>query len=175
MSQKGFSLIAAMDQQRGIGIDNKLPWRLKGDLDYFSQTTIQAPPGKMNAVIMGRKTWESLPKKSQPLSNRLNIVLTKQNYALPQAIIKAGSLEEALDFLKKRNDLNEIFIIGGASVYDQSIHHPQCEKIYLTEVEGNFNCDTFFPTIPDSFKLVYISEQHEENNLKYKFLTFEKN
>lgn len=175
MSPLRFAIIAAMDQNRGIGINNKLPWRLKGDLEFFSRITSVAPPMKINAVIMGRKTWESLPPKSRPLPNRLNIVLTRQNYELPSDVLKAASLDETLEVLSQRSDLHEIFVIGGANVYEQAIQHPSCHKIYLTEVLGNFECDTFFPAIPQHFTKISSSEIYHENDLGYRFLVFESN
>jgi dihydrofolate reductase len=173
-----FSVIAAADKNLGIGIKNNLPWRLRGDMKYFSHVTCEAPEGKVNAVIMGRKTWESLPKKHRPLKGRLNVVLTRNFEAfgdVPEIVILASSLDDALAKLEQRTDVNEVFIIGGANVYAQAVEHPACEKIYLTEVEGEFNCDAFFPRFSkEEFGVVSESEVTSENEVRYRFLVYEK-
>jgi dihydrofolate reductase len=183
-----FSIIAAADEKMGIGIGNKLPWRLKGDLKYFSDVTTTAAPGKINAVIMGRKTWESLPAKARPLRDRLNIVLSRGGHELnegePNWVLKANSytkdganisasLYEALDELEMMSEVDKVFVIGGASLYVQAIAHPDCEKIYLTEVKGEFRCDAFFPYIPDSIlKKISESKEQEEGGIKYRFVVY---
>jgi dihydrofolate reductase len=169
-----FSIIAAADKKFGIGKNNSLPWRLKGDLEYFSQVTTEAAAGKMNAVIMGRNTWYSLPDKHRPLSGRINVVLSRAEVRLPEGVIWASSFEDAFNKLSKRSDTGEIFIVGGANIYAQAIVRSECEKVYLTEVEGEFDCDTFFPALPDEFKKTGESERHVENGIGYKFAVYEK-
>ena len=165
-----FSIIAAMDSQRGIGLGGKLPWRLQGDMYHFRQISVGR--GK-NAVIMGRNTWESLPKKFRPLPQRLNVVLSRQSLNLPGAVLSANSLTAALE-LPEVKLAEEVFIIGGAHVYAQAIVHPDCHKIYLTEIEGDFGCDAFFPEIPLGFSKVSVSEPITEGNLTYRFTEYEK-
>src|SRR3990172_2849902 len=135
-----FSIIAAADKKMGIGIGNKLPWKLAGDLKYFSETTTKASPGKMNAVIMGRKTWESLPEKHRPLAGRLNVVLSRNELPLPDGVLRASSLDDAFEKLSapprhegglRRADVDEVFVIGGASLDEQAIHHPHFEKNFF--------------------------------------------
>ncbi len=166
-----FSIIAACDQNRGIGIANRLPWDLKADLKHFSSITIG---NKNNAVIMGLNTWKSLPEKYRPLRDRLNVVLSKDKYDdLPAGVLNFQSLDEALTFLEQKN-LNEIFVIGGGMLYAFSIVHPKCDKIYLTEVEGTFDCDTFFPEIPGDFKKTVTGELNEESGIKFRFCIYQK-
>jgi dihydrofolate reductase len=167
-----FSIIAAADKKMGIGKNNALVWRLKGDLKYFSKVTTAAPKGKINAVIMGSKTWESLLEKSRPLSGRINVVLSRRVLDLPDGVILAESLDDAFNKLEAIQDLNEVFIIGGASVYKQAIEHEDCEKIYLTEVLGEFECDAFFPEIPEDFKPASKSSKKEENGIQYRFAVY---
>jgi len=170
-----FTIIAAADEKMGIGIGNRLPWRLKGDLKYFSDVTTDAEPGKMNAVIMGRKTWESLPEAHRPLKGRINVVLSRSEMDLPDGVIWGSSIEDAMEKLDKRGGVNKVFVIGGASIYAQAINHPDCEMIYLTEVKGEFNCDAFFPHIPDGvFKKVSDSSDEEENGIKYRFAVYKR-
>jgi dihydrofolate reductase len=165
-----FSIIAAADEKMGIGIGNSLPWRLKGDLKYFSDVTTGAEPGKVNAVIMGRKTWESLPEAHRPLKGRINVILSRSDIELPQGAIHGSSLEDAMSKLDGSDDLGKVFIIGGASLYAQAINNPDCEAIYLTEVRGEFRCDAFFPYIPDSiYRKESESKEQEENGVKYVF------
>jgi dihydrofolate reductase len=169
-----FSIIAAVDKKMGIGKDNQLPWRLKNDLKYFSETTTQAPEGKVNAVIMGSKTWDSLPEKYRPLKDRINMVLSRRDLDLPEGVILAKSMEDAFEKLEERDDVGEVFIIGGASVYKQAIEHEDAEKIYLTEVKGEFDCDAFFPDIPKSFEVESRSDEMEENEISYRFAVYKK-
>lgn len=170
-----FSIIAAADERMGIGLNNNLPWKLKGDLKYFSEVTTNAAPGKMNAVIMGRKTWESLPGFARPLKGRLNVVLSRSENALPSGVMGGRSLDDAFQKLAARGDLDLVFIIGGASLYAQAINHPGCESVYLTNVKGDFNCDAFFPFIPDViFKKVSESKEQEENGIKYRFAVYKR-
>lgn len=214
-----FSLIAAVDKNLGIGIQNRLPWRLKADLKYFSDITSIAAPEKINAVIMGRKTWESLPEKSRPLKGRLNVVLSRQALELhkrsvnfnddefpglnkkneqllslyegkniqnqlnkknvqsldeKEKVLWCYSLDEALQILEKMPEIDQVFVIGGANVYEQAIQHPSCQKIYLTQVEATFECDAFFPTIPSSFLKRDVSEAMNENGLEFRFVVYEK-
>ncbi len=190
-----FSIIAAVDKNFGIGIKNRLPWRLKGELQYFSDVTTKAASGKINAVIMGRKTWESLPASSRPLKGRVNVVLSKslsneerestgvskgraraqmENEATVSAranpdVLFVSSFEEAFEALEKRGDIDQLFVIGGANIYAQAITRPECEKIYLTKVEGEFECDSFFPAIPKGFTLKEESAKLKESNLEYAF------
>lgn len=169
-----FSIIAAADKNMGIGKDNELPWRIKGDLRYFSKVTSEAIEGMENAVIMGRKTWDSLPEKHRPLKNRINVVLSRKKVELPEGEILAGSLEEAFEKLGEISGLNKIFVIGGASIYKQAIEMENCERIFLTEVLGEFDCDVFFPDFSRSrFELISTSEVKEEKGIEYRFSVYE--
>lgn len=186
-----FAIIAACDDKRGIGIANKLPWRLKGDLAYFSDVTTDAHTGSQNAVLMGRKTWDSLPAKHRPLPDRLNIVLSREPFDLPEGVLHATSFDNAFEQIQKldertdRDELNnadeqenvtvrKIFVIGGANIYAQAINMTECTEIYLTRVLGEFQCDTFFPEIPMGFEIVSESKEMEENGVKYKFVVYKK-
>lgn len=171
-----FSIISAVDANRGIGIGNKLPWSLKGDLDHFREITVgQFDADRVNAVIMGRTTWDSLPARFRPLPKRLNIVLTRDpaGFSPVPNVLVAKSLDEALQ-LAEQHGSGEMFVIGGASVYAQAIQHPACWKLYLTEIQQTFPCDAFFPDIPPVFREISRSEVREEAGLKYQFVTHEK-
>lgn len=166
-----FSIIAACDENRGIGKNNKLPWRLPADLKYFSEVTGARPD---NWVIMGRKTWESLPSKHRPLAGRKNLVLTtSSDYEVPAGVVKADSLETALEIIQK-DHFNEIFVVGGANVFAQAVGHPACTRILLTEIKGVHDCDTFFPMF-DKAKYTRTEDTRgamEENGIRFTFTTY---
>lgn len=169
-----FYLIVAADQQRGIGIKGKLPWRLSADLRYFANITKTTErEGAQNAVIMGRKTWESIPEKYRPLPERFNIVLThRADYDLPDGVVRSTSLDEALKIAEARN-VEKVFVIGGGHVFEESLKHPDCAGVYLTEVLDTFECDTTFPEIDESkFTREVESETLEENGVPFRFVEF---
>lgn len=125
------ALIAALARNRVIGRDNRLPWRLPADLRFFKQTTMGKP------LLMGRRTWESI---GRPLPGRRMMVLSRDpNYQAPGCTV-ARSLDEALDVA---GAVPEIMVIGGASLYEQTL--PLAEHLYLTRVEADLPGDTWFP------------------------------
>lgn len=159
-----YSIIVAADENNGIGINNKLPWHISDDLKYFKRLT------KDKVVLMGRKTWESLPVK--PLPNRINIVLTHNKDYVAQGAQMINSIDEALRHCQQ---YDEIFVMGGVEIYKQFLSH--AHKIYITRIHSTFLVDAYFPDIEtDDWNL--ISKQHHpknENNVYgYSFLTYEK-
>ena len=131
-------LIAAVAENRVIGKDNAMPWNIKGNLAHFKEMTMGYP------CVMGRKTWESLPKK--PLPGRLNIIISKtmKQENISQEIKFFNSLSTAIEFYK---DYKKIFICGGESIYKQAM--PFATNIDLTLIHGSYDGDTFFPEIDD--------------------------
>lgn len=171
---KTFDIVVALDSKRGIGKHNSLPWKLSGDLKYFKQVTSDAADGKRNAVIMGRKTWESIPEKRRPLAGRQNVVLTWQaHYELSEGVLKAGDLNEALDLLDGDETIDKLFVIGGAQVYDQAIKHPRCQRLYVTEIEAQFDCDRFLGQFPERFTVQSRRESEPEGEVRYAFVVYE--
>ena len=165
-----FSLVVAADENLGIGLNGDLPWRLKADLKYFKDLTSQTiDKTKINAVIMGRTTWESIPEKFRPLPNRLNIILSKtlSKNSIEGAEI-ASSIEQALK-ISELKGVENCFVIGGGKVYQEAIQSSFCSSIYITEVKGTFNCDTFFPKFQPKFKLKTTTENQMENNIYFRF------
>jgi len=133
-----FSGIVAMDAKRGIGIGNKIPWRLPEDLKLFKSLTMGHP------ILMGRKTWESL---GRPLPGRQNIVLSRSaDFRAPGAAVigKPEDLER-LDLMHP-----EIMVIGGAQVY--ALLLPRMQKLYVSEVAGVHDADTWFPPFAHLFR-----------------------
>nr|DAH65926.1 MAG TPA: Dihydrofolate reductase [Caudoviricetes sp.] len=148
------SLIAAAGLNNEIGKDNKLPWHIPDDLKNFKALT----SGKV--IVMGRKTWESLGYK--PLPNRHHVILTRKQGGVPDidgVLNLKGDMGSVIEFLKKevveKDYPKEIFIIGGAEIYQQAM--PYADKIYLSRVEVKVeDADAFFPEIDrDVFKLTY--------------------
>ncbi|CAL1695736.1 unnamed protein product [Somion occarium] len=158
------TLIVAATLENGIGQNSTLPWRLPKEMAYFARTTSNAPEGKRNAVVMGRNTWESIPPKFRPLKNRVNVVITRnRDYHLdPQSSSTSNapthlctSLESALSLLsnptKFEKPIHRIFIIGGATLYNETLSLPPSapsfvDRILLTRIHSpTFKCDTFMP------------------------------
>uniref|UniRef100_A0A6C0C3T4 dihydrofolate reductase n=1 Tax=viral metagenome TaxID=1070528 RepID=A0A6C0C3T4_9ZZZZ len=164
------NVIVAYCKNRGIGLNNKLPWKLGADMKRFKELTMG---DGNNAVIMGRNTWLSLPGKYKPLPKRQNIVLTRKPFApcvmedksLPVFI---SSLQESVRYCNYQK-IDKIWIIGGQMLYKTALETSNIENIYVTNIEGDYNCDTFFPEIPSSFYLKSETEMLSENNINYKF------
>ncbi len=172
-----FSIIAAVDKRYGLGKAGGLAWQLKGDMKHFKEITSAAPEGKQNVVIMGSKTWESIPARFRPLQGRLNVVLSrKRDYNLPEGVMLTGSINEALDLVSSMGQgVGQVFIIGGASVYNEAINHPSCSQIYLTEIDKEYDCDVYFPPLNKNiFKKKFQSENMVDNGIRYKFVEYEK-
>jgi len=147
------SLIAAVAESGVIGKDNKLPWHLPEDLQFFKRTTLGHP------IIMGRKNFESI---GRALPGRTNIVLTRNLNFTAKGIIKAGSLKEAFDIAQKTG-AEECFVIGGAEIYREAL--PFCQKLYITRVHGVFEGDTFMPEFENEFRRVSC-ETHSDYDIE---------
>lgn len=163
---KHFSIISAMfEKSKGIGFKNKLPWDIKKDIQRFKKISVGEK--NKNAVIMGRKTWESLENK--PLVDRLNIVLTKSS--IPN-VITSKSLDNALQYCYKNKDINHIYVIGGQNVYKEAINRNDCKYMFLTKIRtiSELICDIHFPDIPQWI----VKKEEEMINVDNKTLLFEK-
>lgn len=164
---KLFSVIAALAKpNRAIGFKGDLPWgrNLPSDLKYFNKVTTTASQNKQNMVIMGRKTWESLPDFAKPLPNRYNIVVsTKLNVVMP-FVYCVKSFDDALYLANKILSIDNVFVIGGQKLYETAINHPLCQNLFLTEISKHYDGDTFFPEIPQHYKQVS-SDEHFSNKI----------
>lgn len=172
-----FSIIVALDQKQGIGLNGQLPWQLPADLKHFKDITCQVEaPAKQNAVIMGRVTWESLPLKFRPLPGRLNVVMTRHSrLELPGGVLKVGSFEDALKAMSRKpylDEIDHIFVIGGGQVFSEAIAHPQCSRLYITHIHHDYSCDTFFPPIPLLFREAGRSEDLVHNSIPFHFSVY---
>lgn len=175
-----YQVVVAATRDMGIGKDGKLPWNLPSDLRYFKElTTTTSTPGKRNAVIMGRKTWESIPQKYRPLPGRLNIVLTRSGKfegVKPEDLVMCRDLPLALKLLAEPPyslAVERVFVIGGGQVLREALNAPGCQAIHLTDIETNFDCDTFIPRIDASLFCKWCSTgPMVENNIRFSFVTF---
>lgn len=143
--------IVAMAENRVIGINNQLPWHLPEDLKRFSKLTTG------HAVLMGRKTYDSLPDKFRPLPNRLNLVLTtnaelKSNNPNVVFISNVPTLERQLQSQQLKLPSDQIWVIGGAAIYELTFS--LWDELHLTRVAGEYEGDVVLPPFEDSFKLV---------------------
>jgi dihydrofolate reductase len=160
------SLIAAMDKNRVIGRNGRLPWRLPADMQHFVALTLDKP------VIMGRKTYDSIQPKYKPLRDRINIILThNRGYEAPGCIV-VHTIEAAL---AAAGDAPEVMVIGGANTYEQFL--PLADRLYLTIIHAEFEGDTTFPPYDATAWRVVSDETHladEKNSHRYQFLILEK-
>ncbi len=178
------ALVVAADSRGGIAKDGDLPWHLPGDLGHFKRvTTATRDVSKRNAVIMGRKTWETIPQKYRPLSHRYNIVVSRQpEYSLPEGVLLAAGLPQAIEKAQKPPrvhskesgtdvptpvSVESVFIVGGAQIYSQSIEMAVCTKIYYTRIHKDFDCDVFFPSFESRFALNHIMGHHVDGETRY--------
>ncbi|MBV6654108.1 MAG: dihydrofolate reductase [Mameliella sp.] len=160
------SAIVAIDQNRVIGKDNDIPWHLPADLKYFKRRTLN------HHIIMGRKTFESI---GRALPKRTNIIITRNPFFIVTNCLVASSLQEAIE-LARNNGEDEVFIIGGGTVYEQAM--PIIDRLYLTEVDTTVEDGVvFFPEIDSTQWNEVSSVPHladEKNPFDYTFKVFER-
>ena len=136
------SIIVAASDNNVIGANNQLLWKLPDDMKWFKEKTVK------HTVIMGRKTYESLPPKMKPLPDRFNVVASKTMDKTNQNLDGLWVEDDLVEAIKKANQLSpkeEVFIVGGGEIYRQALS--MVDRIYLTRVHANFDGDTFFPTL----------------------------
>ncbi|MDX2030842.1 MAG: dihydrofolate reductase [Blastocatellia bacterium] len=159
------SLIAAMDRARGIGIENRLPWRLPADLKRFRELTMG------HHIILGRKTFESI---GRPLPGRQTIIVSRDPDCRHEGCLIAHSIPEALELARARGE-TEAFICGGAEIYRQTL--TLADRLYLTLVDATVEADAFFPAFNESEwiereRLFHSAD--EKNPFSFEFLLLER-
>ena len=157
------SIVVAMDSNRLIGKDNGLPWHLPADLAFFKKLTTG------NTILMGRKTFDSI---GRPLPNRRNIVITRNADIEITGCEVVNSIEEALSLAQGET---EVMVIGGAKLYQQIL--PIADRLYITQIEGEFDGDTYFPSYNEAewFQISIESrEPDEDNHHKCHFITLDR-
>lgn len=183
MTTPRLNLVVAACNNGGIGIDGRIPWRIKQDLAFFKKiTSATVDREKQNAVIMGRKTWFSIPEKLRPLPGRVNIILSREMSEAPKGTSLARSFNEAVELVTSgslSSMVESVCIIGGSSLYEEAMNGSHLCRIYLTKVLGDFKCDTFLPAIDETtFRKVpnpedIPSETLTENDIDFKFELYE--
>ena len=166
MNRPTLSLVAAVSRNGVIGHDNHLLWHLPEDLQHFRRVTLGCP------VIMGRKTWDSLPDRFRPLPGRTNIVVTRNAPWQATGARVAGSMAQALALAA---DAQKVFVIGGAELYAAAL--PLVDELVLTEIDRDFTGDVSFPSWERAqFKEVQRESHHagEPNDFDYAFVTYQR-
>src|SRR5690606_5517942 len=159
MSDTKITLIVAAAENNAIGKDNKMPWHLPNDFKYFKKNTLE------HSVVMGRKTFESIGK---PLPERRNIILTRDMNYTHEEVDVANSVQEVQNYCR---DEREIFIIGGAEIYKQTL--PLADKVLLTRVHTTINGDAYFPELLEHEWNLVSAEKHEKDEKHAFDYTFE--
>ena len=156
-----YTIIVAIDAERGIGIDNALPWRLPEDMAFFKKTTTGHP------IVMGRKTFDSI---GRALPNRRNIVITRNSGWQHDGVESAASLDAAAALIGD----TEAFIIGGGQIYADALGH--ADRLLVTEIDKTFGCDAFFPAIEMQEWKETARELHHsrENEFDFAFVTYQR-
>lgn len=161
------ALIAAVARNGVIGANNEMPWRLPEDLRHLRRVTMGQP------VIMGRRTWESLPARFRPLPGRRNIVVTRDGAWAAEGADRAASPEAALAMVA---NAARAFVIGGADLYAATL--PLADELLLTEIDRDFEGDTLFPPFDRSRFVEVARETHRAeppNDFDYSFVTYHQN
>ena len=186
-----FSLVVAATPSGGIGHKGRFPWpRLPSDVAFFRELTSTTTTNNnkaavlMNAVIMGRKTWESIPENFRPLANRFNVVVThspteelKGMTSRYDNVLTASSFDHAMRLVSRylTSYVDSIFVIGGESVYKEALTLPQCHTIYFTHVFNEFPADTFMPSFDkEQYTITKQSEVYTEKDVKFQIVTYDK-
>lgn len=158
--------IAAIGVRRVLGKDNQLLWHIPDDLKRFRDLTRGHP------VIMGRKTFDSIVGYIHgPLPDRPNIVVTRDREWRHESVICAQSIEDAIEKAKAL-DANEVFVIGGAQIYELAL--PYVDKLYLTIIDDEKDGDSFFPPYEHAFTNVVFEQDREWNGLRYRWVDLER-
>jgi dihydrofolate reductase len=158
------SLVAAVARGGVIGRDSGIPWRLPEDMQRFRAITMGHP------VVMGRRTWESLPDRFRPLPGRGNVVVTRNPDWSAHGADRAGSIEDALRLLE---DEPQVFVIGGGEIYAAAL--PHADELVLTEIEAEIEGDTYFPEWDrDDFEEVARERRITAEGVPFSFVTYER-
>jgi dihydrofolate reductase len=165
VSRPRLILVVAMDLDRGIGVDNALPWHLPADLAHFKRVTSGHP------IIMGRKTYDSI---GRPLPQRRNIVITRDAAWSRDGVETAPSLEAAIA-MAGADGVDTACIIGGAQIFAQALAGGAADQVIITEIGHRFQCDTFFPSLPEGWhESARERFQAAAQGYEYAFVTYEK-
>lgn len=193
------AIVAALLPEFGIGNKGQLPWRLKKEMKYFKAVTTSCKDSKKkNAVIMGRKTWESIPKKFKPLPDRYNFIISRSHgdHCVENEYVHLfNSLEASISFAKKYNSIEKIFIIGGSEIYNYCFDYKLIDYLLLTEIKTKepdtvIEMDSFLTNFPLQFNKLkveqleqfitiensdeFLTKEIDEGDFKYNFSLWKK-
>ena len=158
-------LIYARAANGVIGLNNQMPWHLPEDLAHFKRTTLGCP------VLMGRKTWESIPAKFRPLPGRANLVITRQNEWHAEGAHVVHSLEEGMSLaLALCPEGKDLWVMGGAEIYAQAA--PFAEEAVVTEIDADFDGDAFAPQLSSAWQEVSRESHTSTTGLKFSFVRY---
>ena len=160
-------LIYARAANGVIGLNNQMPWHLPEDLAHFKRTTLGCP------VLMGRKTWDSIPAKFRPLPDRTNLVLTRQKNWQAQGAHVVHSMEEGLSLaLAHCPEDKDLWVMGGADIYTQAA--PIAEEAVVTEIEAEFEGDAFAPPLDLAWQEITRESHIAASGLRFSFVTYQR-
>ena len=165
------NIIVAYSRRNGIGIANKLPWYLGDDIRTFKKKTIGEGN---NSVIMGRKTWESLPYHSKPLRKRHNIIVSNTldgNLINDQNCTVVCTLKDALQYCND-NHFSKNWVIGGEGIYKSILDETSVDEIHVTNINNDITCDTYFPSIPKNYNMINASPWKNEGVYIFRYETY---
>jgi len=175
---KDFSIILAVDNENWLWNNNDLAWDIPEDRKYFKNiTTRTQDKDKQNAVIMWRKTWESIPEKYRPFKHRQNFILSKSyqnNTKNPYGAFQFQDIDVCLKEISKNPHIENIFVIWGGQIYNAVLSHPHFKKAYITRIYHKYHCDTFFDGLWLDFDAVSRSEMKQYDWIEYEFLVYKK-
>lgn len=157
------ALIYARAANGVIGKDGTMPWHLPEDLAHFKRLTLGCP------VIMGRKTWDSLPERFRPLPGRINIVITRQPDWHQDGVQRSSSLRDALQFCASSET---VWVMGGAQIYAQAL--PLAQRVVITDIDADFEGDAFAPELGDDWAESSRERRISANGLHFSFCTYER-
>lgn len=164
------SIIVAIGKNQVIGKNNQLIWHLPKDMKFFMDTTMDT------VVIMGRKNYESIPKKYRPLKNRKNVIITRNKSYKAEGCIVVNSIGESLEVLNNIEN-KEVFVIGGGEIYKKFLEKGLIDRMYITHIDEYFDGDTFFPEVNyESWKCseILVHNKDEVNPHDFKIMVYDK-
>jgi dihydrofolate reductase len=164
------SIIVAISKNQVIGKNNQLIWHLPKDMKFFMDTTMDT------VVIMGRKNYESIPKKYRPLKNRKNVIITRNKSYKAEGCTIVNSIDESLKVVNNIEN-KKIFVIGGGEIYKKFLEKGLIDRMYITHIDQYFDGDTFFPEVNyESWKSYEILEhsKDEVNPHDFKIMVYDK-
>jgi dihydrofolate reductase len=177
-----FDMILAVDEKNWIGKSNNLAWSIPSDMKYFKKITTETTDlGKMNAVVMWKNTWESIPVKHKPLNDRINCILSHNLIKsdiwskIDDFVLYFNSFEHCLSELESKENVENIFVIWWASLYNSVLDNEFLDKIYITKIKWDFKCDRFFAGLPNDFVVESYTDWQKENGIEFSFRVYKRN